>query len=95
VLQRALVNDGYGKTAQLSFVGSLSMAMLSVAGLANAWIMRTIGTRKSALLGSTFIGFGLVLSAFVYKSLPGLLVCSGIIQGYGFAMCFMVREELS
>ncbi|KXH30132.1 major facilitator superfamily transporter [Colletotrichum simmondsii] len=56
VIQGALIEDGLGTPAVLSFVGSLAAALISALAIINSRVMRRIGPRKTGLLGISLLG---------------------------------------
>ncbi|KAK7450029.1 major facilitator superfamily transporter [Colletotrichum acutatum] len=56
VIQGALIEDGLGTPAVLSFVGSLAAALISALAIVNSRVMRRIGPRKTGLLGISLLG---------------------------------------
>ncbi|KAK3935838.1 major facilitator superfamily domain-containing protein [Diplogelasinospora grovesii] len=89
VIQGALVEQGLSSPATLSFVGSLSTAFISALAIVNARVIRTLGTRKTGLIGVTFVGLAEILSSFAVKNVAGLFVTSGVLLGLGMSLCFM------
>ncbi|KXH67616.1 major facilitator superfamily transporter [Colletotrichum salicis] len=57
VIQGALIEDGLGTPAVLSFVGSLAAALISALAIVNSRVMRRIGPRRTGLLGISLLGF--------------------------------------
>jgi hypothetical protein len=83
VIQGALVEDGVGSPATLSFVGSLSIALISALAIVNARVIRWLGTRWTGMLGVLLLGIADVLSSFAVKNIAGLFATSGVILGLG------------
>lgn len=79
----ALVDSGLSSPSTLSFVGSLTSALVGFLALVNARLLRSLGARKMGLLGVGFLGGGAVLSGFCTESIGGLFVTSGAIMGIG------------
>lgn len=83
VLQATFVDDGVAQASTLSFVGSLAMAWAPLLAIANAKMIKWIGTQKAALLGVSLIGLGEILGNFATRSISGLFICIGCITGVG------------
>ncbi|PYI31210.1 monocarboxylate transporter [Aspergillus indologenus CBS 114.80] len=94
VLQAALVQEGLAAASTLAFVGSLATACISFLGIANAQLIRTLGTQRSAMLGVFCLGLGSILSGFSYRNVAGLFVTQGVVFGVGISMCFMVVSTI-
>jgi len=90
VIQDALVADGVASPALLSFVGSLSAALISALAVVNGRVVRAVGTRPTALLGVGLLGLSELLSSFSVRNAAGLFLTSGVILGLGMSLCFMV-----
>ena len=90
-MQLKLTQDGLAPAATLAFIGSIQSAMLSFLALMSTRLVRVIGNRNAAFLGSCFLGGGWILSGWTVNSLPGLFITAGVIPGIGYALCFMVR----
>ncbi len=50
-MQNALVNQGLGSAATLSFIGSITLTLLSVLAIGNARLIRWLGIRQTAIIG--------------------------------------------
>ena len=83
IMQAALVQQDLSSASTLAFVGSLTIAMISVLALVNARVIRALGARTTALLGVTLFGVGEILSGFSTTSIGGLFVTEGFIMGLG------------
>jgi MFS family permease len=92
VFQQTLYEQGLSSTATLSFIGSITIAMVSPLALISARLIQNIGTRNAALLGSIIFGAGLLAASFATKSLPGLFITVGVLAGTGVALVFMVSR---
>ncbi|CAK5270387.1 unnamed protein product [Mycena citricolor] len=86
----ALVQQGLGSSSTISFVGSTAVACISGLAIINARVIRLLGTQRTALLGITIIGLGQILSGFATKNIGALFVTTGVINGIGISLCFMV-----
>ena len=89
VIQGALVEEGLSSPAILSFVGSLSAALISAFAIVNARVTRALGPRKTGMLGVAFLGLAEILSSFAVRNVAGLFMTSGVILGLGMSLCFM------
>ena len=83
VIQTALVVRGLSSASTLAFVGSLTVAMLSVLAVVNARLIRALGSRPVAVMGVCLISLGEVLSGFATNSVAGLFVTTGVVMGVG------------
>lgn len=83
VIQGALIEDGLGTPAVLSFVGSLAAALISALAIVNSRVMRRIGPRKTGLLGISLLGISELLSSFAVKNVGAMFATSGVIMGLG------------
>ncbi|GKT89108.1 major facilitator superfamily transporter [Colletotrichum tofieldiae] len=79
----ALIDDGLGTPAVLSFVGSLAAALISATAIVNSRVMRRIGPRKTGLLGIALLGVSELLSSFAVKNVGAMFATSGVIMGLG------------
>ncbi|KAK1595479.1 major facilitator superfamily transporter [Colletotrichum navitas] len=83
VIQRALIDDGLGTPAVLSFVGSLATVLISALAIVNSRVMRRIGPRNTGLVGITLLGVSELLSSFAVTNVGALFATSGILTGLG------------
>lgn len=83
ILQRALVEDGLASSAVLSFVGSLQAALIAALALVNSRLMRRVGARNTAMIGTVLMGGSELLAGFSTKNVGGLFVTFGVIMGTG------------
>lgn len=90
VIQAALVEQGLSSPSTLSFVGSMTTAIISVLAIVNSRVMRAFGARYTALLGVFLVGVGEVLAGFATRNIRGLFVTAGGIMGIGTSLCFIV-----
>ncbi|OHW91804.1 major facilitator superfamily transporter [Colletotrichum incanum] len=90
VIQSALIDDGLGTPAVLSFVGSLAAALISATAIVNSRVMRRIGPRKTGLLGIALLGVSELLSSFAVKNVGAMFATSGVIMGLGMSLCFSI-----
>ncbi|KAH6655837.1 major facilitator superfamily domain-containing protein [Truncatella angustata] len=89
VMQNELVAEGVGSAATLAFVGSLSAALISALAIVNARIVRRLGSRRTAMIGISFVGLSALTSSFAVKNIGGLFFTSGVLLGLGLGLCFM------
>lgn len=90
IIQSALVAEGLGTPATLSYVGSLTVTFISILALASASVISHVGARGTAIMGVSLLGLGGILSGFATRSVVGLFLTNGIFTGMGVALCFMV-----
>lgn len=83
VIQRYLVDQGLSGPATLSFIGSLQAAMTSICATSNAWLMRHLGARNTAMLGVSIMGVSEIVASFATESVGGLFVTFGALTGFG------------
>ncbi|KAL7626357.1 hypothetical protein AAE478_003129 [Parahypoxylon ruwenzoriense] len=81
VIQSALVERGLSSPSTLSFVGSLSAALISALAIVNSRVARLLGARKTGMLGIALLGLAEVLSSFSVTNLAGLFITSGVLLG--------------
>ncbi|KAH8892997.1 major facilitator superfamily transporter [Thozetella sp. PMI_491] len=89
VMQAALVRDNLSSPATLSFVGSVSTALIAALAIVNARAIRWLGAQRTGILGVLFLGISTLLSSFAVKNIAGLFFTSGILLGLGMSLCFM------
>ena len=95
IIQAALVEQKLSTPANLSFVGSLTMACISFLALVNARLIRRIGGRSTALLGVGLLGTGEILSGFSTRNVGALFVTAGVVMGLGCSLQFMVISTIA
>lgn len=83
VIQRKLVEEDLAGPAVLSFIGSLQAAMVSVAAMFHAHLMRYIGARWVAIIGMTMMGLSEILASFTTHNVGGLFFTFGFLTGAG------------
>ncbi|KAJ9157535.1 Monocarboxylate permease [Pleurostoma richardsiae] len=89
VLQNAFVNEGLSSSATLSFVGSLSTALISALAVVNARVIRWLGARRTGMLGILLLGLAEIVSSFAVRSVGALFFTVGVAMGFGISLCFM------
>ena len=90
MIQARLVSENVSSDATLAFIGSTTVSFVPFGAVLNGRIIRRIGTRNSAVLGSACISLGLMLNGWVSKSVAGLVITNGLVLGFGVGMTFMV-----
>ena len=90
MFQARLVSENVSSDSTLAFIGSTTVSFVPFGALLNGRIIRRIGTRNSAVLGSASISLGLLLNGWASKSVAGLVITNGLILGFGVGMTFMV-----
>lgn len=83
IIQDALVTEGIASPSTLSFVGSLSAALISALAIVNARVIRWMGSQLTAMLGVTFLGLSAITSSFAVRNVTGLFFTSGVVLGLG------------
>jgi len=94
IVQARLTQSRLASVSQLSFIGSTTIALISVAALINVRLIRWLGTRNACMLGCFFLGLGPLLNGFATKSYGGLFVTNGLILGFGTSLTFMACSSL-
>jgi hypothetical protein len=89
VIQASLIQSHLSSASTLSFVGSVTVALIAVLALVNARLVRAIGATKAGLLGVLLLGSGEVLSSFTTHNIGGLFVTAGAITGVGTRPVFI------
>ncbi|KPM40546.1 hypothetical protein AK830_g6007 [Neonectria ditissima] len=92
IIQNALVEDGVGSAASLSFVGSVATAMVSAMALITAKIGGVLGSRYTCMIGVVMLGLGEILAGFTTRNVGGLFATAGIVFGIGNGLCFMTAS---
>lgn len=90
VIQSALVSRNLAPASTLAFIGSLAVACLSLLGIVNARLLRSVGARPMALAGTAFLSLSQILASFATHSVGGLFVTAGAMMGVGVSLAFMV-----
>ncbi|GME25407.1 major facilitator superfamily transporter [Neofusicoccum parvum] len=95
VLQAALVEQRVSSASTLAFVGSLTVACNAIFASVAAQVLRKLGSRSTALLGTSLLGLGYVLAGFCTHSVAGLFITAGLITGVGISHCFMTVSTIT
>lgn len=93
VIQSRLSTQNLGNTSTLAFIGSLASSFVASFAILNTKIIRRLGTRYSAIVASSMMGLGQILSGSVTHSIGGLFITNGVILGVGVSIVFMVRSR--
>ena len=93
VIQGALVEGGLSSPAILSFVGSLSAALISALAVVNGRVVRAVGSQWTAVVGVALLGLAEILSSFAVDNVAGLFFTSGVVLGLGMSLCFIVSLQ--
>jgi len=95
IIQAALFEEKLSSPSTLSFIGSLASACISLLALMNARVIRLLGARNTALLGTFLFSLGELLSGFTTHNVGGLFATTGVIMGVGTSLIFMVVSVTS
>lgn len=95
VLQSALVDEGVSSASTLAFVGSLTVACNAFFAAFAAQVLRKLGSRSTALLGTGLLGLGYVFAGFCTHSVAGLFMTAGLITGVGISHCYMTVSTIT
>lgn len=90
VIQRKLVENQLEGPAVLSFIGSLQAAMVSVAAMFWAYLMRYIGARYVGMAGMATMALSELLASFCTHNVGGLFFTFGFLCGAGASAAFVV-----
>lgn len=92
IVQLHLDEANLASLSTLSFIGSLGAAMGPLTGMIVARVIRCIGYRATALVGSVLLGLGEFTAGFSTKSVPAMFITQGLLFGVGASCLFLVRE---
>lgn len=90
VIQSALVDRHLAPASTLAFVGSLAVGCLSIFGIVNNRLLRSIGARSMAFAAVAFMSSSQILASFATRNVGGLFVTAGVMMGIGVSLAFMV-----
>ena len=90
IIQGALVADGLSSPSTLAWVGSITVACNAIFSVLSARVLRSLGSRKTAFVGITFLAMGEILAGFSTKNIGGLFVTEGVVMGIGVSLSFIV-----
>lgn len=83
VLQAALLEAEVSSSTNLLFVGSMSAGIVSAFAILYARFMRSMGTRRTAMLGIFLMSLSGAISSVVYKNIGALFAAYGVLMGLG------------
>lgn len=90
VIQAALVDRHLAPASTLAFVGSLAVAVLSVLGMVNTRLLRSVGARSMALASVAFMSLSQITASFTTRNVGGLFATAGVMMGIGTSLAFIV-----
>lgn len=94
IVQLHLADAHLASASTLSFIGSLGAAMSPLMGMIVARIIKRIGYRFTAFIGSIFLGLGEFTAGWSTQSVPAMFATQGLLFGIGAAMLFLVIKYL-
>lgn len=96
VLQTAMIQSNSLKASiqSITFVGSLSMAVLVAGALFAVRLMNAYGSRYTNMAAVTLCGTSLVCASFTLRNIGGLFVVAGVSFGIGGALLFAVTSTI-
>ncbi len=74
IFQAAFVEQDLASTSTLSFVGSVTVTCTAVLALAGARVLRSLGSRITAIIGVLLLGLGDFLSGFTTDNIGGMFL---------------------
>ncbi|PIG88151.1 monocarboxylate transporter [Aspergillus arachidicola] len=89
IVQLHLADAHLASASTLSFIGSLGAAMSPLMGMIVARIIKRIGYRATAFIGSIFLGLGEFTAGWSTQSVPAMFATQGVLFGTGAAMLFL------
>jgi hypothetical protein len=90
ILQAALLEENVSTSVNLMFVGCLSVGLVCALALVYGKVMRTLGTRRTAMLGVLLMSISGAVSSVVYKNVGALFAAYGLLMGLGMGLTFTV-----
>jgi MFS family permease len=75
------------------FVGCLSVGLICALAMVFGKIMRTLGTRRTAMLGVLLMSISGAVSSVVYKNVGALFATYGVLMGLGMGLTFTVCRK--
>jgi hypothetical protein len=90
IVQLYLNESRRASLSTLSFIGSLGAAICPLTGLIVARVIRRIGYRATALVGSVLLGLGEFTAGVSTKSVPAMFITQGHLFGIGTACLWLV-----
>ncbi|KAL3493998.1 major facilitator superfamily domain-containing protein [Aspergillus germanicus] len=94
IVQLHLAEARLASVSTLSFIGSVGAAMSPLTGMIVARIIRVMGYRATAFIGSIFLGLGEFTAGWSTKSVPAMFVTQGFLFGVGSSMLFLPAATL-
>lgn len=88
ILQAALLEEEVSSSVNLMFVGCLSVGLICAGAMVFGKIMRTLGTRRTAMLGVLLMSISGAISSVVYKNVGALFAAYGVLMGLGMGLTF-------
>lgn len=83
VLQKGLLDENVSTSVNLMFVGCLAAGVVTIFSILYAWLMRSFGTRWTAMFGVFLMSLSGAISSVVYKQVGALFVSYGVLMGVG------------
>ena len=84
------MKDGLSSASTLSWIGSLAVACNAILAILSARVLRSLGSRLTAVVGISFLAGGQILSSFAVHNVGDLFVTAGVIMGTGVSLTFIV-----
>ncbi|KAM0695386.1 hypothetical protein Q7P36_005745 [Cladosporium allicinum] len=88
IIQAALLQENVSTSTTLMFVGSMSVGIVCAFAILYAKIMRTLGTRWTAMLGILLMSLSGAISSVVYDNVGALFATYGVLMGLGMGLTF-------
>ncbi|OJJ48040.1 hypothetical protein ASPZODRAFT_151432 [Penicilliopsis zonata CBS 506.65] len=89
IVQLHLTRQGLAPPSTLSFIGSVGAALAPLTGMLVARVMRRIGYRRTACLGSLLLGLGEFTAGWSTSSVPAMFITQGVLFGLGASLLFL------
>ncbi|KAH6880834.1 putative monocarboxylate transporter [Thelonectria olida] len=89
IVQLHLVEARLASVSTLSFVGSVGAAISPLTGMIVARIIKRIGYRATAVVGSVLLGLGEFTAGWSTKSVLAMFITQGVVFGIGAALLFL------
>ncbi|KAH7401383.1 putative monocarboxylate transporter [Pyrenochaeta sp. MPI-SDFR-AT-0127] len=89
IVQLHLERRHLASVPTLSFIGSVAAAISPLTGTITARIIRRIGYRATAFIGSILLGLGEFTAGWSTKSVPAMFITQGFLFGTGAALVFL------
>jgi hypothetical protein len=85
-----ILQENVSTSVNLMFVGCLSVGLVCALALVYGKVMRTLGTRRTAMLGVLLMSISGAVSSVVYKNIGALFAAYGLLMGLGMGLTFTV-----